>query len=76
MSGGATVAKPTDDNRLDGVGRALLVAVSVSRAKMVGFFLVWTQFKRLSVSHRCARACVVCVCCVRARSHLSWDSGL
>ena len=38
VSGGATVAKPTDDNRLDGVGRALLVAVSVSRAKMVGFF--------------------------------------
>jgi hypothetical protein len=38
VSGGATVAKPTDDNRLDGFGRALLVAVSVSRAKIVFFF--------------------------------------
>ena len=38
VSGGATVAKPTDDNRLDGFGRALLVAVSVSRAKIVVLF--------------------------------------
>jgi hypothetical protein len=39
VPGGATVAKPTDGNRLDVVGRALLVAVSISKAKIAVFFL-------------------------------------